>query len=291
MKIDERKKIKADAKAKVAEVLAQEDQPKMQAKLEELFNDILTELAAATVDKEKSIDDNTRLSDDLEALKTEKEGLATLKADFEQKALELQKKLEEADLKIKELEGSIVTMKQEAALQARIADLEEAGLLTEGKAAEKQKARIKAMDDEEFAEHKAYLAELRESLAKTLGTNTPVEKSAKTREDCKDKCKGSKDPECMKDCLDDIKEDDTDEEDGGADKRNKAALAALAKLAELDLDESTITTTQLLKIKKAAAALNVASLGISTTEEGADLLGVDDATLKEYAGLWDAEGE
>lgn len=269
MKIDERKKIKSDAQAKVSEVLAQADEAQMKAKLADLFNDMLTELAEAKSEKDQSVVDNTKLTDDLESLKTEKEELARQKTELEKQAVELQQKLEAADKKIEELTGSIESMKQEAALQARIAELEEAGLLSGGALADKQKARIKAMDDEEFAEHKEYLAELRSNLtkkleeeAKTKTVETPAEEKKPTKE----------------------KKDKEDDED-------LTAEAALAELADLDIDETKITATQLLKYKKAAAAFNVASSKTISIPDDFDssYVGVDDATLKEYASLWEDE--
>jgi hypothetical protein len=249
MKTDERKKIKADAKSKAAEVLAQEDQSKMQAKVEELFDDIMTELAMTKTDKDKATEDNTKLAQDLEDLKTEKEELETTKADLEAKAEELQTKLDDAEKKIADLEGRFESMKQEAALQARVTELEEAGLLSSGKAADKQKTRIKAMDDESFTEYKSELLELRESWAKKVE-------------------------------ADKAEADKKSEEDKGDEGLTAAELAELE-----DIDETKITASQMLKLKKAAAALNVASLATDSSEE--DVLGVSSALIKEYEQLWD----
>jgi hypothetical protein len=166
MKIDERKKIKAEAKSKVSEVLAQEDQAKMQAKLDELFNDVLTELAEAKADKDKVVEDNTRLTETLENLKTERESLEKARVEVEATAEELQKKLAEADLKIASLEAEFDQMKKEAALRARVAELEEAGLLSSGKAADRLMQRIKDMDDTAFADYKTELVELKSAWAK-----------------------------------------------------------------------------------------------------------------------------
>jgi len=191
MKVEERKKIKAEAKSKVSEVLAQEDQAKMQAKLDELFNDVLTELAEAKADKDKAVEDNTKLSETLETLKAERDLVERSKEDLEAKASELQKKLEDADEKISALEAEFDSMKQEAALRARLTILEEADLIHSGKAAEKQLSRVKSMDDDTFTEYVSELSELKATWVKKAveeaagaaqekEESAPVEDSKKT---------------------------------------------------------------------------------------------------------------
>jgi phage repressor protein C with HTH and peptisase S24 domain len=278
MKTDERKKIKSDAKSKASEVLAQKDEAAMLAKTEELFNDVLIELAEAKAEKDKSVEDNTKLAEDLENLKSEKDELATQKADFEAKAVELQQKLEEADKKIKELEGQLESVKQEAALQARVAELEEAGLLSAGKAADKQKSRIKAMDDEAFAEYKSELLELKETWVKK-------EEEAKSNDKPKEEKK--EDPKGKKAAPKKEEEEEADEDE---DLTAAAALAELAELENID-DETKISAAQLLKIKKAAAALNVASLSMQAEIDDDEApIGVDPGLLKEYDDMWSEDG-
>jgi DNA repair exonuclease SbcCD ATPase subunit len=178
MKIDERKKIKAEAKSKVSEVLAQEDQAKMQAKLDELFNDVLTELAESKADKDKVVEDNTRLTETLENLKSERETLEKAKEELEVTAEDLQKKLEAADQKITSLEAEFDKITKEAALRARVTELEEAGLMSSGKAADKLMQRIKEMDDTAFADYKTELVELKSAWVKLA-----VEEAAGAREE------------------------------------------------------------------------------------------------------------
>jgi hypothetical protein len=178
MKIDERKKIKAEAKSKVSEVLAQEDQAKMQAKLDELFNDVLTELAESKADKDKVVEDNTRLTETLENLKSERETLEKAKEELEVTAEDLQKKLEAADQKIISLEAEFDKITKEAALRARVTELEEAGLMSSGKAADKLMQRIKEMDDTAFADYKTELVELKSAWVKLA-----VEEAAGAREE------------------------------------------------------------------------------------------------------------
>lgn len=178
MKQDERKKIKAEAKSKTAEVLAQEDQAKMQAKLDELFNDVLTELAESKADKDKVVEDNTRLTETLETLKSERDAIESARVELEAKAAELQKKLEAADQKIESLEAEFDKITKEAALRARVAELEEAGLMSSGKSADRMLSRIKEMDDTAFAEYKSELVELKSAWVKLA-----VEEAAGAREE------------------------------------------------------------------------------------------------------------
>jgi hypothetical protein len=276
MKTDERKKIKSDAKSKASEVLAQKDEAAMLAKTEELFNDVLIELAEAKAEKDKSVEDNSKLAEDLENLKSEKDELVTQKTELEAKAEELQQKLDKAEEKITDLEAKFESMKQEAALQARVAELEEAGLLSAGKAADKQKTRVKAMDDEAFAEYKSELLELKETWA----TKDEEAKSKdKPKEEKKETPKGKAAPKKEEE------EEDADEDE------DLTAAAALAELAELeDIDETKISAAQLLKFKRAAAALNVASLAVAGFEGDDELIGVDKGLLKEYDDMWAEDG-
>lgn len=278
MKTDERKKLNAEAKSKASEVMAQENETKMQAKLEELFREVLTEKADAEADKDKATEDNTKLSEDLENLKSEKEELSTQKADLDAQAEELQKKLDEADKKIETLESEVEKMKQEAAVKARVAELEEAGLLSGSKLSDKRLSRIKAMDDEEFAEYKSELEELKaEWSAGSDSNDDDDEKKSKAKDKKKDKPKSKK-----------SKDDDDDDDDGDEDNVAKAALAQLAELD--DIDETKVTANELLKLKRAAAAFNVASLAVAgMDDEGEDAFGIDPEMQKAYDGMWDEE--
>lgn len=278
MKTDERKKLNATAKSKASEVMAQENEAKMRAKLEELFRETLEEKAAAEAEKDKSVEDNTKLTEDLENLKTEKEELATQKSELEAKADELQTKLDDADKKIEELEGAVEKMKQEAAVKARVAELEEAGLLAGSKLSDKRLARIKSMDDEEFAEYKSELVELKtEWSAGSDSDDDDKEKSKKS--DDKKKTKKTKK----------VDESDSDDDDELSDE-DKAAKAALAQLAELDdIDEAKITATDLLKLKRAAAAFNVASLAVAGMDDDEDAFGIEPEMQSAYDSMWEEE--
>ena len=182
---------------------------------------------------------------------------------------------------MKTLEGEVEKMKQEAAVKARVAELEEAGLLSGSKLSDKRLARIKSMDDEEFAEYKSELEELKAEWS--AGSDSD---SDDDDDDKKSKAKDKKDkPKSKK-----SKDDETDEDESDEDK---AAKAALAELAEFDnIDESKITATELLRLKRAAAALNVASASLAfagSEDDDEDPFGIDPNMKKAYDSMWDDE--
>lgn len=283
MTTEEQKKIRAEAKKKASDVLSQEDDAKMKARLEELFSDAENDLALAIAAKDKVVEDNTKLTEDLEGVKSEKEALEQEKAELEAKAEELNKKLSDAEEKLAALESEVESMKQEAALQLRVSELEEAGLMSNDKLTDKRIAKIKAMDDEEFADYKADLEDLKASW---------VPKNDKSKDNEKEESKSDEKPKTKKSKKEkELKEDDQSDSDDDQEDSVASAAAALEELANLDIGEDTkIDASTLIKLKKAAAGFNIPSQALaSLDEDDSNSLGIDSETMATYQGMWDEE--
>lgn len=126
---------------------------------------------------QKSAETIGELTAALEEKNSESEEVATKLEELEAKVAELQTELEaaqtekaSADDKLAEAEQTIEEMKKDKAAEARIAELEEAGV-SSGK--EAQMAKIREMNDEEFAAYKEERIELRNAVIAELESNQP----------------------------------------------------------------------------------------------------------------------
>ena len=120
MKTD-RKKVKAEAKSLVSEVLSHgEDMSKVEAKLNELFTESQTQIAELQAEIAASKDQNTKLAESNSDLKAEKEDLEKTVADKEAELEKLNKELEAKAAELEEMKASLESMKQEASTQKRM---------------------------------------------------------------------------------------------------------------------------------------------------------------------------
>jgi chromosome segregation ATPase len=221
------KQIRATAKQAVAEVLAAEE-PKQKEKMEELVEGYQTELSEIDEAKAAVEEENKTLSADNEALRSEKKELEDRISELETEISELKKAKEAIEQAKKDLETKLGNMEQDAAMQKRVNELEEAGLLTSGTVTDKLKTRIKKMDEEEFAEYKTELITFKSEWEKKTTPSQAVVANA----------------------------------DADANADVDADVDADADGTDDDLDSSRVTAAQLLKLKKQImASINVASGG------------------------------
>lgn len=255
----ERKSIKAAAKSQVAEILAVEDTAQHKALLEEAFEEAKTQINDLESALEQATEEKDKLVDDVEALKAEKEELenSTSKSDSEKD--DLKKALDEANKQIEELTKKIEDMEKDAAMNLRIGDLDKLGLLSKGKAADKQKAKVRDMTEEEYADYKDELLELRKGWEESVKKDTPEEKNT-----------DNKPTE-----TDSSGETDTTEDD--------VETAGEAEETD-DGEEVKITAAKLRELRRASAALNKPTEGTNVDEYGVDL----DLKAK-YGQLWESE--
>jgi len=166
------KQIRATAKQAVAEVLA--DETNQKGKLEELVEGYQTDLADLSDAKAAVEEDNQSLAAENEALRSEKK-------DLEQKIIDLEKEISKltalhaaAELAKNDLETKLHNMEQDAAMQKRIAELEEADLLESASVTDKLRTKIKKMDDEEFADYKGELVAFKVRWEKKVAQTATV---------------------------------------------------------------------------------------------------------------------
>jgi len=250
MKQNKTKQIRATAKQAVAEVLA--DETNQKAKMEELVEGYQTELSDINDAKAAVEEENQTLSAENEALRSEKKELESKVTELEKEISELKKANEDIEKAKKDLETKLSDMEQDAAMQKRVTELEEAGLLTSGTTSDKLRIRIKKMDDEAFAEYKTELLSFKAEWEKKATPSTPAADGSTNNTAEGDPSQG---------------EEGTEGEDAD----------------DADLESPKVTAAQLLKLKKQImASINVAS--------GGDVTGdIPEEMKKEFASLWDED--
>jgi len=263
IKNKERKSIKAAAKSQVAEIFAVEDAAQQKAMLEDAFEEAKSQITELESALESATEEKDNLVNDIEALRAEKEELEQSKKEADTEKDKLQKALDDATKQIEELTKKIEDMEKDAAMNLRIGELESLGLLfSKEKLAEKQKSKVRELSEEEYADYKDELLELREGWDKETADDgkKPDEKK-------------SKNPESEEDNVDDADADDVDE-------------TADADDTESDDDSKPLSAAKLREIRRASAALNKPSSGADIDEYGVDL------KLKaKFDKIWENEEE
>jgi chromosome segregation ATPase len=161
---EQHKKINTEARRQAALVFSETDINEQKAKLEEIFAGYEATILDLTESETAAKESNEVLSVRHEELKEAKKVLESQITSFDQEKTDLETKLEEANERAKELEGKLASIENEIKLQSRVKELEEAGVLSKGKSAEKQLDKIKVMSDESFAEYVEEQKELRSEL-------------------------------------------------------------------------------------------------------------------------------
>jgi chromosome segregation ATPase len=174
MKKDERQKIKATAKTTVASVLSEEEAAQKQ-KLEEIVTEYETTLAELRQAEVAAADEKADLIGKIDTLEADKSALETEIAGLKKEVDSLKSELEGATKKFGDLEKQMTEMQQAAAMNKRTSELEEAGLLSSGDVADKQKARIKNMSDDEFSDYKSELLAIQAEWAKKSSSTGDVD--------------------------------------------------------------------------------------------------------------------
>jgi len=252
MKKEERQRIKTIAKQLVASVSAEEE-ASQKGKLEDLFSDYETTLAEVRASEQAATEDNLKLSEQIETLKAEKQELEdqlkekdvemeTLKASIETDKADLEAAVAEANKKVEVLQAKFDELEKAAMLQTRVKDLEEAGILAKGKAADKQLARITKMDEGEFKEYVAEFLSIREEWERTVAEAAPSNAE--------------------------LDEEDNEEED-----------------FEADLEDTNLSVAQLIKLKRASAAIASNRRGSNDTVVY-DENGVNVKLRERYEEMW-----
>lgn len=177
-KKEERQKIKATVKSTVASILA-EDEATQKAKMEEVFDTYETTLSELRDAEVAANDKITDLNSQIDSLAAEKEALETELQSTKDELAATKRSLEDVTTKSDALEQKISEMEAEAAMQRRVKELEEAGLLSSGKSADRMKVRIKGMNDEEYAEFKADLELWKSDMMKDVPAPAPDKGVAK----------------------------------------------------------------------------------------------------------------
>ena len=287
-KKDERQKSKAAAKSAVATVLA-EDEAMQKLKMEEVFAEYESQLNELRDAEVAAMTKNQELSTQVESLLAEKEALESEIASLKEELAKATTKVEEVSKQNTELAQRLTDLEKEAAMQKRMTELEEAGLLTSDKITDKLNSRIRKMDDEEFADYKVELTAFKADWSKVVevADDKSTEDAAGKSSECKDKCKDKDDPkECMDDCMDDSDDEDKEGKGSKGEKaKAKPANPAMAEQTEeadvADPESAKITMAKLLQLKKELASLNQqTTIGSLKDDEG---------LVKEFASMWQEE--
>lgn len=182
-------KLLKEVEAMVADIFSQKEEAEQKAKTEEAL--------------QKSAETITQLTEALEAKNTESDETASQIADLQSQIEELNSKLEAAQneaeevaAKLTESEKTIEEMLKDKAADLRMAELEEAGVALSNR--DGQKAKVREMEDEEFAAYKEELVDIRSAVQAELakkeeekaeeGTEeeTPAEEASNEEEENKE---------------------------------------------------------------------------------------------------------
>lgn len=151
-------KLRKDVEAVVAKIFSEKEEAEIRKQTEEALSK-----SATTIDE---------LTTELETKNTEVEEFEAKLSESEEKANNLQTELEaaqrevdEAKKKLEEAESVIEEMKKDKAAELRMAELAEAGVVSDEEA---QASKVRDMSDEEFTSYKEELVSLRAAIIAQL---------------------------------------------------------------------------------------------------------------------------
>ena len=245
-------KLKRDVEAVVAEIFSQKEEADQRTRTEEALQksaDTITELTEALEGR------NTDLQTKADALVELEEKLADLNSELEA----AKKEVTEANEKLTEAETTIENMKKDKAAELRMSELTEAGVARSDK--EAQTAKVREMDDEEFASYRDELVDLRKAveaeLAKvaeeaeeekaeeTPAEETPAESAAEEEEEIE---------EAASEEDEESSEEASEEEDEETPPANVDPTKAVAAAMNLEVRPSDDMMAKYLKMGKAMAS-------------------------------------
>jgi len=152
-------KLKNEVEAMVADIFSQKEEADQRAKIESTL--------------QKSAETIAELTESLEDKNSKESEAADKQVELEEKIENLTSELEaakkevtESTEKLTEAENTIEDMKKDKAAELRMSELTEAGVARSDK--EAQSAKIREMDDEEFAGYRDELVDLRKSVLEEL---------------------------------------------------------------------------------------------------------------------------
>jgi hypothetical protein len=151
--------LKKDIEAIAADIFSEKEEAEMRKKTEEA----LQNSANVIEDLTNTLEERNGEVEVLEAKVTEKEEWAvSLEAELEAAKQEV----ESLNQKVSEVENEMNEMKKDKAADIRMAELEEAGVVSSNR--EVQVAKIREMSDEEFASYKEELVSVRTAVLKEI---------------------------------------------------------------------------------------------------------------------------
>jgi len=152
-------KLKKDIEAVVAEIFSQKEEADQKARTEEALQksaDTITELTEAVEGK------NTELQEKADSIVELEEKISELTSELEA----AKKEVTEVSEKLNEAETTIENMEKDKAAELRMSELTKAGVSRSDKDA--QTAKVREMDDEEFAAYRDELIDLRKAVEAEL---------------------------------------------------------------------------------------------------------------------------
>ena len=174
------KQIKEQVKAQVSTVFAEEDLNSQKRVLEELLQNSATDMAELTEQlaaKEVELTEfQSQLDEQAERMKELEDRIDTMKTSTDESAAKVTEITEERD----SLKAELHKLNQQIALENRVKELDSAGVLRSGEAADKQRVFIMKLSDEEFADYKEHLVETKaeiEAAVKATADPKPTEPS------------------------------------------------------------------------------------------------------------------
>lgn len=249
-------KLKRDVEAVVAGIFSQKEEADQRARTEEAL--------------QKSADTITELTEAMEGKNTELQEKADSVVELEEKISELTSELEAAkkevtDIseKLTEAETTIENMEKDKATELRMSELTKAGVARSDK--EAQAAKVREMEDEEFAAYRDELVDLRKAveaeLAKvaeeaeekeaveekeTPAKETPAEEAAEEEEESEEAASEEEEEESS--------EEASEEEEEETPPANVDPDKAVAAAMNLEVMPSDDMMAKYLKMGKAMAS-------------------------------------
>ncbi|RLI64447.1 MAG: hypothetical protein DRO67_04135, partial [Candidatus Asgardarchaeum californiense] len=237
----------------VEEVFKKKEEDNLRKETESALTESAEKIVELTTSLEAKDEEVAKLQEQIEALEATIEDMSNdnkeLSENLEQAKSEFEDKEKELLSKVEEAENKLVDFEKDLQAKARFEELKSEGVAaTDEKAVEAQIAKIREMEDKEFAAYKAERIDLRKAILSELESSTDANSSD---EDGADTEETASDNDVDTD-VDDVDIEETADADVDDAFNSNNAMKAMAALLNL---EKAPAETMLNKYKELGKAL------------------------------------
>jgi len=232
----EREELKTQVQSLVADLFDEKEEAEIRRKTEAELERAASTISDLTTSLEEK---NTEFSELEEKVTANESRIQELESELEA----AQKELETANEKLGDTEQALEDMKKDRTAVDRMAEIEDAGVVSSDR--EAQTAKVREMSDEDFASYKDELVSIRESVVAELAKAEEKEEAEEEKEEATEDTDAQAEEEAGEETAEEESEEEASEEEASEEEETASE------------DDETTTPAEITPGQAAMASLNM----------------------------------